>query len=48
MSKQIYLDNAATTRPYTEAVEAAMPYLSQNWGNPSGAYSFAYQARVAV
>lgn len=36
----IYLDNAATT-PVTEPViEAMLPYLKENYGNPSSSYSF--------
>ena len=39
MSKQIYLDNAATTQ-MSDAVKQAMePYLQENYGNASTAYS---------
>ena len=31
----IYLDNAATTRPSQKAIEAALPYLTEQWQNPS-------------
>ena len=34
----IYLDNAATTRPDTDAVEAALPYLHEKYFNPSALY----------
>ena len=30
----IYLDNAATTRPDPEAVNAMMPFLLSMYGNP--------------
>ena len=36
----IYLDNSATTRPCTEAVEAMTLALTENWGNPSALYNF--------
>ena len=36
----IYLDNSATTRPCSEAVEAAVNALTENWGNPSSLYGF--------
>ena len=36
----IYLDNSATTKPCTEAVEAMTKSLTENWGNPSALYGF--------
>ena len=36
--KQIYLDNAATTRMRPEALEAMMPHLSEAYGNASSIY----------
>lgn len=44
----IYFDNNATTRPADEVVEAMLPYLTDNYGNPSSAYSFSRLAREAV
>ena len=35
----IYLDNAATTRPDADAVQAALPYLHEQFFNPSALYS---------
>ena len=47
----IYLDNSATTKPCTEAVEAMTRALTQDWGNPSALYDFginaARQLRIA-
>ena len=31
----IYLDNAATTKPSRKAIETALPYLTEQWQNPS-------------
>lgn len=31
----VYADNAATTAPSKEAIEAMMPVLTEEWGNPS-------------
>ena len=36
----IYLDNSATTRPCTQAVEAMNRALTQDWANPSALYDF--------
>ncbi len=36
----IYLDNSATTKPCTEAVEAMTHALTENWANPSALYGF--------
>ena len=38
--KLYYFDNNATTRIAPEVVEAMLPFLTENWGNPSSAYSF--------
>jgi len=44
----LYFDNAATTPLRSTALEAMMPYLTEQYGNPSGVYSFARKARRAV
>jgi cysteine desulfurase len=38
-----YFDNNATTRVAPEVVEAMLPFLTENWGNPSSAYFFGHQ-----
>lgn len=40
MDKVVYMDNAATTRTLPEVVDAMLPYFSEQYGNPSGIYSF--------
>lgn len=44
----IYMDNAATTMPKKEVVEAMMPYLTENYGNPSAIYQFANISKAAI
>lgn len=49
MEKQlIYLDYAATTPMYPEAVEAMLPFFSEQFGNPSGQYSLAGSTKRAL
>lgn len=44
----IYLDNAATTPVYSEVLEAMMPYLTTQYGNPSSAYQFGRDTKEAI
>jgi cysteine desulfurase len=37
-----YFDNNATTRVAPEVLDAMLPFLKENWGNPSSAYSFGH------
>ncbi|MBS3944751.1 MAG: cysteine desulfurase [Melioribacter sp.] len=45
---KVYFDNAATTRPHPKVIEAMIPYLSSEYGNPSSIHSFGRKARVLV
>jgi cysteine desulfurase len=43
-----YLDHAATTPVRAGALEAMLPFLRENFGNPSGTYSAGRSARRAI
>lgn len=45
---EIYLDNAATTKPCHQAAAAAMEALTENWGNPSAVHALGLKAEKAV
>lgn len=44
----IYLDHAATTPVDPAVLDTMLPYLTEQWGNPSGIYSIARQAKQAL
>ena len=46
--KQVYLDNNATTQVAPEVLEAMLPYLSEEFGNPSSMYKLAGRAECAI
>ena len=48
MSRQIYLDNAATTKVLPTVVYEMLPYYTEGYGNPSSLYSFGQQAKDAI
>lgn len=48
MTDRIYLDNAATTALDPQVLEAMMPYLTSNYGNPSSIYSYGRESRLAI
>ncbi|HZJ57625.1 MAG TPA: cysteine desulfurase NifS [Clostridia bacterium] len=48
MTKNIYLDHAATTFTKKEVLNAMLPYYTQDYGNPSSIHTFGRQAQRAV
>ena len=44
----IYLDHAATTPLRREALDAMLPFLTDQFGNPSSAHSFGRKTRAAL
>lgn len=48
MDKIIYLDNAATTAVSSEVVYSMLPYMIEQYGNPSTSYSLGREAREVV
>ena len=44
----IYLDNAATTRIHPAVLDAMMPYLEGQYGNPGSLYALGRRANAAV
>lgn len=48
MKNSIYLDYAATTPVLNEVLEEMLPFFTEHYGNASGVYSTAREARQAV
>lgn len=48
MARRVYLDNAATTPVRPEVIEAMMPYLTNNFGNPSSIHQEGRVTRTAI
>ena len=46
--RDVYLDNAATTKMRPEVLEAMIPYLTENYGNASAVYEKGRRANAAV
>ena len=44
----IYLDNAATTKPYPQAVAKATEVMTEHWGNPSASYGFGDRSKAQL
>ena len=44
----VYMDAAATSRPYQEVVDAMMPYLTEQYFNPSSLYSNGVKVKNAI
>ncbi len=45
---KVYFDNAATTKIHPKVLEKMLPYLNENFGNPSSFHSIGRDARVAI
>ncbi len=48
MKDIIYLDNAATTKPKQEVIDAMLPYFSTYYGNASAVYSIGSDSKKAI
>lgn len=46
--KRIYLDNAATTAMDPEVLDAMLPYMKEDFGNPSSTHFFGRKTRSAI
>ena len=46
--KNIYVDNAATTKIEEAVLEEMLPYLKEEYGNPSSIYALGRRARKAI
>lgn len=44
----VYADNSATTRVSQKALDAALPYFTELYGNPSSIYSLGMECAKAV
>lgn len=44
----IYLDYNATTPVLPEVLQAMMPYLTSDWGNPSSTYKFGSKLKTVI
>ncbi len=44
----IYLDNNATTRPYSDVLESMAPFFEDRYGNPSSVHKMGRDARTAL
>ena len=48
MNKTVYVDNSATTPVSDTVFEAMVPYLREEFGNPSSVYSKGRSAKAAL
>ena len=45
---KVYLDNAATTRLDEEVLQAMLPYMKEDYGNPSSIHAFGRKTRSGI
>ena len=48
MDHLVYLDNSATTKISETVLQSMMPYLTEEYGNPSSIYALGQQAHMAI
>ena len=48
MDRLVYLDNSATTKISDSVLHAMLPWLTENYGNPSSLYSIGQQSHAAI
>ena len=48
MKHMIYLDNAATTQPFPEVLDAMLPFFGRYYGNPSSGYELGETSKKAI
>lgn len=48
MKKTVYVDNAATTKISDEVLNAMVPFLKEDYGNPSSLYSIGQKAKAKI
>ncbi len=48
MSKLVYVDNAATTAISPEVLDTMLPFLAENYGNPSSLYTLGATSAAAI
>lgn len=48
MNRVIYLDHAATTRPFPEVVDAMLPFYGKYYGNASSGYELGEDSKAAI
>lgn len=48
MNRIVYLDHAASTRPYPEVIEALQPFFLEHFGNPSSFHVFGTVPKKAI
>lgn len=46
--RRVYLDHAATTAVHPEVLQTMLPYLQDQFGNPSSIYSWGREAKAAI
>ena len=48
MNRLVYADHSATTAVRPEVLEAMLPFLKEQYGNPSSLYQIAQESKIAL